>query len=160
MKVAILSESAADEAAIRLFIEGLLGEKTEVPGNLPIRSRGWPAVRNILPGVLRQLHYRTDFEALVVVVDSDKTAVHDPAHCEVPRPGHECRLCDLKAVVEGVRRGLSSRPGLPPIETALGLAEPQIEAWYLVGRDPHVSEAMWNNARKDGKFAYPSSQLK
>lgn len=43
---------------------------------------------------------------------------------------------------------------------ALGLAVPQIEAWCLVGRDPHVSEATWNNARKDGKFAYPSNQLK
>ncbi len=43
---------------------------------------------------------------------------------------------------------------------ALGLAVPQIEAWYLVGCDPHVSEATWNNARKDGKFAYSSNQLK
>ena len=41
MKVAILSESGADEAAIRMFVEGLLGEKTEAPGNLTIRSQGY-----------------------------------------------------------------------------------------------------------------------
>ena len=153
MKVAILSESGADEAAIRLFVEGLLGARTEVPGNLPIRSRGWPAVRDDLATVLRHLHYRSDCEALVVVVDSDRTPVHDPTRCE-------CRLCDLKAVVEGVRRELSPRPALPPIKTALGLAVPQIEAWYLVGRDPHVSEATWSNARKNRQFAYSSNQLK
>ena len=160
MKVAILSESAADEAAIRLFVEGLLGAETEVPANLPIRSRGWPAVRNSLATVLRHLHYRSEVEALVVVVDSDRTAVHDPADCEPPQPGHECRLCDLTAVVQRTRRELSSRPGLPSIETAIGLAVPQIEAWYLVGRDHQVSEATWNNARKNGQFAYAPNQLK
>ena len=160
MKVAILSESGADEAAIRVFVEGMLGVKTEVPGDLPIRSRGWPAVMNSLKTVMRHLHYQSDVAGLVVVVDSDRTPVHDPARCEPPRPEHECRLCLLKAIVQGVQHQLSPRSGLPPLKTALGLAVPQIEAWYLVGRDPHVSEATWNNARKDGKLAYTSNQLK
>ena len=119
MKVAILSESGADEAAVRLFIEGLLGKKTEVPGNLPIRSRGWPSERNSLPSVLHHLHYHSDAEALAVVVDSDRTAVHDPAHCELPRPYRECRLCELRAVVKALQRELAPRPGFPPIKIAL-----------------------------------------
>ncbi len=160
MKVAILSESEVDEVAVRLFVEGLLDTETESPGDLNIRSRGWPGVRNILPGILRRLHFGTDVEALVVVVDSDRTAVHNSETCESPRPGHECRLCELRAIVQRTQHGLAPRPPLLPIKTALGLAVPQIEAWYLVGRDPGVSEATWINARRDGTFAYTTNQLK
>ncbi len=160
MKVAILSESGADEAAIRVFVEGLLGLKTEAPSDLPPEGGGWSAVMKSLEAVLKHLHYHSDVAGLVVVVDSDRTTVHDAARCEPPQPGHACRLCLLKAIVQGVQHQLSPRSGLPPLKTALGLAVPQIEAWYLVGRDPHVSEATWNNARKDGKFAYTPNQLK
>ena len=79
MKVAVLSESPADEAAIRILVEGLLGRTIEPPPMPPIRSRGHDAVVASLPTVLKHLHYRTDAEALVVVLDSDRSPVHDPS---------------------------------------------------------------------------------
>jgi len=127
MKVAVLSESSADEAAIRVFLEALRGERIEPPSSMPpIRSRGWPAPLITLPSVLRHLHYHSDAEALVVVVDSE----------------------------------LSPRETYGPLKIALGLAVPQIEAWYLVARDRHVNEAVWIRGLSSGEFPYASSTLK
>ena len=100
MKVAILSESAADEAAIRHFVEGLLGARTEVPGNLPIRSRGWPAVRDNLATVLRHLHYRSDCEALARIIHGVRFLVESPrltqlAHYILSLGGAMCMRCEL-----------------------------------------------------------------
>ena len=40
MKVAVLSESPADEAAIRILIDGILGRPTQPADMPPIRTRG------------------------------------------------------------------------------------------------------------------------
>ena len=40
MKVAVLSESPADEAAIRILIDGILGRPTQSADMPPIRTRG------------------------------------------------------------------------------------------------------------------------
>ena len=72
MKVAILSESPADEAAIRILIDGIIGGPTQPADMPPIRTRGVSGVFTILPTVLKHLHYRTDADALVIVVDSDR----------------------------------------------------------------------------------------
>jgi hypothetical protein len=71
MKVVVLSESSADEAAIRVLVNGILGRETEDVPSLPLRSRGWPSVIKVLPTVIKFLYYRTDAEALVVIADSD-----------------------------------------------------------------------------------------
>jgi hypothetical protein len=73
MRVAILSESSADEAALRILVDAVLGVVTTVPSTTPLRSRGWHAVRNVLPVITKELQYRTDAEGLVVVVDSNHT---------------------------------------------------------------------------------------
>jgi hypothetical protein len=76
MRVAILSESEYDERAVRILIEGILGSSTETVPVKPVARDGWSSVRIILPAVIRHLHYNTDAEALVVVVDSDDFPVH------------------------------------------------------------------------------------
>ena len=57
-------------------------------------------------------------------------------------------------------QGELRRQGCTALKWALGLAVPQIEAWYLVGRDPHVSEAAWISGQKHGKFPYAREHLK
>jgi len=143
MKVAILSESAADDAAIRILVDHLLGTRTQAPKMPPLRSRGWPSVRQVLPKVLKHLHYHTDADALVVVVDADASPIHKIAHVG-PGPCVEaCRLCALRANVDLTMRDLQPRPTRSPMETALGLAVPAIEAWLRCGLPGAISEQAW-----------------
>jgi len=159
MKVAIFSESSADEAAIRVLLDGLLGKETVAPQMPPIRSRGMDAVRRNTPTVLKHLQYATDAEALVIVWDSDRTPPHVKAHNQLGGSDPDCRLCEMRSIVDRVADQFRKQ-GLSPIKTALGLAVPQIEAWYLVGRDPHVSEAAWISGQKHGKAPFPRKHLK
>ncbi|MCI0489191.1 MAG: hypothetical protein L0229_21580 [Blastocatellia bacterium] len=141
MKVAILSESPADEAAIRILVDGILGRQTELI-NLPmLRTRNWVSVFQILPAVLYHLHYETDAEALVVVVDSDNTAVHTPSHDQPDGAEEECRLCRLRGKVFQFQKRFTPAAGRAQIKTAIGLAVPAIEAWFRCGVDPQITEA-------------------
>jgi hypothetical protein len=78
MRVALLSESPADETALRALIKGVLGRVSFAPTGF--RARGWPNVAQVLPSVIRHLHFNTDTEVLAVVVDSDDSVVHGAAH--------------------------------------------------------------------------------
>lgn len=145
MKLAILSESAADEAAARILVEAILGRTTEpVPGPPVEARRGWPGVLNVVPAVVLYLHYQTDAEGLVVVADANGSPFHQVDHDEVDEPLEGCRLCQLRSrcretLVE--LRSVGHRTH--PVNVAIGLAFPAIEAWYRCGRDPHASEAAW-----------------
>ena len=145
MKVAILSESPADEAAVHVLTDGMLGEDIELvsPKQFQTRSGGWPSVLNIAPSLIKCLHYQTDAEALVVVVDSNDSPVHSPAHDEAGGFDQQCRLCRLRRVTTHTVNHLPPRPHAAALRTAIGIAVPAVEAWYLFGKDPHVSEAAW-----------------
>jgi len=161
MKVAVLSESEADEAAIRTLVEGLLGKQTEPPAQMfPMRDRGYGAVFKVLPAVILHLHYRTDAEGFVVVLDSDRTPVHQEAHDQSGVAEQQCRLCWLRKIAAEVLGQLAPRPAYGPLKTAYGLAVPQIEAWYLTGRDLHVGEAGWLAGLQSGRLPYTSNTLK
>jgi hypothetical protein len=172
MKLAILSESPADEAALRVLSEYVLG----APFGLvmpTLRARGWPSVEQVLPFILRHLHFNTDADRLVVVVDSDDSPVHTPEH-EAPNYHHPlCRVCRLRAVFRrtlknlpptwpGQNRPDSSAParGRPRVLRAVGLAVPAIEAWYLCGRDTSVTEQAWLAGQASGQAPYTRRELK
>jgi|SRR2546421_12764883 len=158
MKVAVLSESSADEAAIRILVNGILGRDTEATSDLPLRSRGWPSVIRVFPTVLKYLHYRTDADALVVVVDSDDSPIHEPSH-ETGGANVDCRLCQLRSVATSEIKKL--RPtGRDLLKIALGLAVPAIEAWYQCGLDPHVNEATWSRRLQSEPITYTRRTLK
>ena len=160
MKVAVLSESPADEAAIRILIDGILGGQTQLAEMPPIRARGVSSVFGILPTVLKHLHYRTDADALAVVVDSDRTPVHKPEHEQEGGADERCRLCKIRQTVDSVLAQLRPVPGRPQIKIAVGIAVPAIEAWYCCGRDPHVTEAAWIASLPSGHFPYTTRSLK
>lgn len=141
MRLAVLSESAADEAAIEILVGGIRGEQVEGVAFFPLRTRGWPSVLQILPSVIKHLHYRTDAEAFVVVVDSNHSPVHQPVHDSAAGVDDRCRFCQLRSMVNCVQLGLRPVPSRAPIKTAVGVALPAIEAWYRVGHAANMNEA-------------------
>ena len=160
MKVAILSESPADEAAIRILIDGIIGRQTQSVDMPPIGTRGVSGVFKILPTVLKHLHYRTDADALVIVVDSDRTPLHGPEHEQAGGADERCRLCKMRQTVDSVLVQLRPVQGRPQIKIAVGIAVPAIEAWYRCGLDPHVTEAAWIASLPSCPFPYTTRGLK
>lgn len=161
MKVAILGESSADEAAIRIFIEGILGRGTQpILPHPRLRTRGWPSVRDILPSVLKYLHYQTDAEALVLVVDSNASPPHLAEHDPPALANPACRLCQLRQIVKQLSNALRPVPDRTFIRTVIGLAVPAIEAWYLCQRDARVGETAWRGGLMQGSLPYTNNDLK
>jgi hypothetical protein len=147
MKLAVLSESPADDAAVRILVEGLLGGSTEevCPKSLRHRS-GLSSISRLLPAIVAELHYNTDADALALVVDGNGSPMHEPAHEEDLRGGgSKCRACQFRRRLSQVCQALKPRPHAEPLRFALGVAYPAIEAWYLCG-DPVASEAAWRDS--------------
>jgi hypothetical protein len=159
MKVALLSESPADEAALRVLVEAALGAPTQfvAPG---LRPRGWPNVGQLLPAVIRHLHFQTDADALAVVVDADDSVVHTEAH-ERPDYFHpHCRMCGLRAVFRRTVKRLPPAHGRDRVLRGIGVAVPAVEAWYLCGRDAGVTESAWIEGQHHGRLPYTRAELK
>jgi hypothetical protein len=160
MKISIVSESPADEAAIRILVDAVLGISTEPIGLAKFRTRGWSHVLGLLPSIVTRLHYDTDADGLVVVLDSDRSPVHLLEHDEIEGGDATCRLCQMRRKVVETLSHLSEIPGRTPLRVAFGLAIPSVEAWYLCGVSANVSEASWINATKAKKQPYNTAQLK
>lgn len=159
MKVAVLSESPADEAALRVLIETVLQRRIE-PVQSGLRARGWPNVAQILPSVIRHLHFNTSADGLVVVVDADDSVVHTAAH-DAPGYFHpQCRMCELRAVFRQTAKKLPPAHGRSRVLRGVGVAVPAIEAWYLCGRDSQVNELAWIEGQESGHAPFTRSQLK
>jgi hypothetical protein len=158
MKLAILSESPADEAALGVLVGFVLGPFARVETRL--RARGWPSVEQVLPPIIRHLHFQTDADGLVIVVDSDDSPVHTAEH-EAPNFHHPlCRICRLRAAFRRTVRNLPPARGRERVLRAVGLAVPAIEAWLLCGRDTSVTEAAWMQGQGSGRPPYTRAQLK
>lgn len=159
MNVALLSESPADEAALRELVSGVLrgSPRFIAPG---FRARGWPNVAQILPAVIRHLHFNTEADALVVAVDADDSVVHAAGHERAGYFHPQCRMCHLRAVHRRTVRRLPPARGRERVLRAVGVAVPAIEAWYLCGRDPRVSEAAWVEGVAAGRRPYTRPELK
>jgi hypothetical protein len=142
MKIAVVSESPADEAAIKILVDAILGHETELV-SAQLRPNGWPQVLQLLPNIFKALHYSTDTEGIAVVVDSDHSPVHQPDHVPNQNCHSECRLCLLRSCLRTSLAEVSPVPNRTTIEIAVGLAVPAIEAWYQCGVDTHVNEARW-----------------
>jgi hypothetical protein len=159
MKVALLSESPADEAALRVLVAAVL---RATPGFVApgFRARGWPNVAQVMPAVIRHLHFNTDTDALVVVVDSDDSPLHTVAH-DAPGYFHpQCRMCQLRAVYRQTTKKFPRAHGRDRVLRAVGIAVPAIEAWYLCGRDATVTEAAWQAGQERGTYPYSRAELK
>jgi hypothetical protein len=159
MKVAILSESPADEAALHVLVGDVLGQPFE---NVrpTLRARGWPSVEQVLPAVIRHLHFNTAADGLVVVVDSDDSVVHTAEHEATGYHHAFCRICRLRAVFRRATKNLPPAHGRERVLRAVGLCVPAIEAWLLCGRDTSVTEQAWLDGQASGQLPYTRRELK
>lgn len=159
MKIALLSESPADETALRILVSGALGTPPQFVTH-GLRARGWPNVAQVLPAVIRHLHFNTDTDVLAVVVDADDSVVHTAAH-DAPGYFHpHCRMCQLRAVFRQTCKRLPPAHGRERVLRGVGIAVPAIEAWYLCGRDTTVNEEAWLAGQKAGRPPYSRAELK
>ncbi|CAM2835028.1 hypothetical protein [Rariglobus hedericola] len=159
LKLAILSESPADEAAVAVLIEAVLRRPfTRVQPAL--RARGWPSVAQVLPSIVRHLHFNTDTDGLVVVVDSDDSVVHTAAH-DAPEYYHPlCRMCQLRAIFRQSTKKLPPAHGRERVLRGVGVAVPAVEAWYLCGLEETVTEQNWIAGPEFGRAPYTRRELK
>lgn len=159
MRLAILSESPADEAAIEVLVRDVLKAPFELV-QATLRARGWPSVEQVLPAIVRHLHFNTDADGLVVVCDSDDSPVHTAEH-EAPGFHHPlCRVCRLRAAFRRTTKNLPPVHGRARVLRAVGLCVPAIEAWYLCGRDTSVTEPAWLDGQARGQPPYTRRELK
>lgn len=159
MKVALLSESPADEAVLRVLVGAVLGAPPKFV-QAGLRARGWPNVAQLLPAVIRHLHFNTDTDVLVVSCDSDDSTVHTAAH-DAPNYFHpQCRMCQLRGIFRQTTKKLPPVHGRTRVLRAVGVAVPALEAWLLCGRDPAVGEAAWIAAQQAGREPYTRRELK
>jgi hypothetical protein len=156
MRFATLSESEADEAAVRILAEGIATVPVTWEAPARLRPGGWPAVREQLPTVIRHLHYHAEpAAALIVVVDTNDSPLHEAAHAGTPPL--ECRWCTLRRITERTLADLTPIAGRPTIHVVIGAATPAIEAWYLCGKNPNPSEQTWAGG---GARGYDRQSLK
>lgn len=114
----------------------------------------------LLPSVIKHLHFNTDTDVLAVVVDADDSVVHGPDH-DRPDYFHPlCRMCQLRAVFRQTTKRLRPMHGRERVLRGVGIAVPAIEAWYLCGRDPAVTEATWTAGHERGRRPYSRAELK
>jgi hypothetical protein len=155
VRLAVLSESSVDEAAVRILAQGIRGEALEWVPPAPLRSRGWASVVNEVRGVIRNTYFETDAAGLIVVLDTNGTAIHAPGG--VLPCSDRCRFCRVRRRADEVLAGLPPVPGRGTFGVAVGAAVPAIEAWYLCGKPPHPSEAAW---AAGGTRSYDKHKLK
>lgn len=159
MKIAIVSESPADEAAIKILVDAIVGIESEL-FSFRTRPNGWTRIFPLLPKIIKHLHYGYEVEGLVVVMDSDESPVHENAHEEADEENLDCRLCRLRETVKSELSRVRPLPNRADLKTALGLAVPAIEAWYRAGLDAHVNEVAWNRKLSGEDVSYDKRSLK
>ena len=102
MKVGYYCEPPADQAAMTIFAEGILGYRPE-PINMDLEAHSVPSFFSALDGVFRGVHYNSDADGLVIVVDSDNTELHNSDH-DKPGAGEEsCRFCRARKIIARAR---------------------------------------------------------
>jgi hypothetical protein len=159
MKIGFYSESLADQAALAVFAEGILGAPPE-PINMALAGHGVTSVFSALDGLFRGVYYNSDAEGLVVAVDCNASELHDPAHDDPGPASDDCRLCRARKIIGKARRQLKSRPDRPHLKVAVGLAVPAIEAWYFVGTRHEVGEQTWRTRLEEKRDPSTRKKLK
>lgn len=160
MKIAVVSESRVDEAAIKIIIDAIIGIETEVVSLRP-RPGGWSQIFIKLPKIVETLYYSMpDVRGLIVVMDSDDETPHQPSHDQPQGESSDCRLCQARSILRRALAGIKKQPNRPTLKIGTGLAVPEIEAWYRCGVDPRVNEAAWIRKLKGEDVGYDRRSLK
>jgi hypothetical protein len=151
MKVAILAESQFDESAYRILLDAIIQNSTQ-KHYPPLETRGWHQVIEVLPAAIKHLHYRTDVEGLVVVIDSNHTPLDDTSG--------RSRLLKIEKIISETTSKLKPLSSKNTLRVAYGVACPCIEAWLLCPERTDISEHAWEAGISSGREPYAKSQLK
>jgi len=152
MEVAILSESVADGAALRIFVDRILGLRTTPVLDPSLGAKGYSKVLTSLPSVIKSLYFRGTAYGLVVVVDSN--------HSSLRSPGGKNRLQLLEEISGAAQPKPRGSPPRAPLRLAIGVAAPAIEAWLLCKRDLAIHEQAWEQGLASKSDPYSKQQLK
>jgi hypothetical protein len=98
MKIGYYCESPADAAALAIFVEGLLGAPPE-PISVELEAHSVPGFFSALDGVFRGVHFNSDAEGLIVLVDGDNADLHELAHDAPGEDVEGCRYCQIRKIV-------------------------------------------------------------
>ncbi len=161
MNVAILSESPADDAALRILVASLLEIDVNELGQLRFGGGGWSIVEGTLAPVIKHVHYGPDASHLVVLADSDDSPPHRKEHHTNEAASEGCRVCLLHRLASRTVANLRAMPGKARIKVAIAVAMPAIEAWYRCGRASAISEQVFaDELRKKGQVRFRRLKLK
>src|SRR5438045_725232 len=118
MKIGYYCESPADRAALAIFTEGILGQARE-PINMDLEAHTIPGFFSALDGVYRGVHYNSDADGLVIVIDCDDSELHEVSH-QLPRDN--CRLCRARKIINKAQSHVKPRQHHAALKVAIGLA--------------------------------------
>ena len=150
MKIGILSESKVDEAAYKILVESILGHPVDLFKDYQKRG-GWSQAKKLVRPIILDLHY-SGADGFIFVGDSDSTPPHTSDHEAQADGDPDCRLCQIKKLVENTLGTLPARAGQPPLKVAVGMATPAIEAWLLSGDDAHCTETRFRDDQSNRRL--------
>jgi hypothetical protein len=159
MRIGFFCESPADQAALAVFTEGLLGSPPE-PIGMDLEAHGVSGVLRAIDGVFRGVHFNPNADGLVVVVDCDDTVPHAITHDAPGSAEDRCRYCQLRKIIDRAKQQVKPIQGRPALKVAIGLAVPAIEAWYLAGNNHQVGEPARAVGVANGRPPFTRPQLK
>ncbi len=140
MRIAILSESPADEAAIAVLVRRVVRTPVEVVQPGRFRAGGWPHVLDLVPLLIRSLALNDEADALVVVADANSSTPHTGGHA--PGEATGCRYCRLAAAVRRTLDEVGPEAHRLP-RVGIGVAVPCFEAWLRIGLGDARDERGW-----------------
>jgi hypothetical protein len=152
MRIVVLAESPADQAAIAIFAGAILNTSVECVDIRP-RAGGFAAVLAAIRPTLLSLIYRRTADALIVAVDSNGSPIEEDC------PGG--RIATLRDIIDRTKSRVAPGEDVNRVRTALAVAAPSLEAWLRFGLDNQCSEAAWRERQQRGAVAADASrQLK
>ena len=92
------------------------------------------------------------------MLHSNNSPVHDADFGQSCANAAKCRICQIHELI--AQCSLKPMSDYGPIKIAIGLAVPAIEAWYLCGSNPNVSEGAWIRGMQEDRYPYTKKQLK
>ena len=151
MKIGILSESKVDEAAFKILVESILGHPVDHFKDYRKRG-GWTQAKKLVRPIMQELHY-SGADGFVFVGDSDSTPPHIASHDQLDEAPLDCRLCEIRSLVQAAIETLPARSGRPQLKVAVGMATPAIEAWLLSGLETNCTEAWFREEQARGRLS-------
>ncbi|MBM4072709.1 MAG: hypothetical protein FJ271_27850 [Planctomycetes bacterium] len=138
-----------------MFTAAILGQPLESI-SMDLEAHSVPGFFNALDGVFRGVHYNSDAEALIIVVDSDRTEPHELTHDFQKDTGIGCRHCKIAQIIARARNQLKPRQSQAELKIAIGLAVPSIEACAWLARTNRSAKLPGKPVGRQGVHRSPS----